>query len=106
MTDEELKVIEERLNKATPGPWYSSASAVPWKKGQRSPFEDQGASVRTAPCDENADDNRAALDVIIGGSQDEQGGAVGVLTNEDADFIAHARTDIEALLSEIKRLKT
>lgn len=106
MTDEELRAIEDRLAKATPGPWYSSNDAVPWRKDQRLPFDDKGAWVKTCPCDENADEGpRDAKDIVVGGAQDEQGGAVGVLSNEDAAFIAHARTDIAALLEEVRNLR-
>lgn len=104
MTHDELKAIEDRLSKTTPGPWHSSADAKPYDG--RSPFSEVGASIKNCPCDEEADfEPRGALTVIVGGAQDEQGGAVGVLRNEDADFIAHARTDIAALIEEVRRLK-
>lgn len=51
------------------GPWVSSNDAVPWTPRQRSAFDDLGASIST----------RDGSEIIVGGLQDEQGGAVGAL---------------------------
>jgi hypothetical protein len=107
VTDEELKAIEDRATKATPGPWYSSSDATPYNP-RGGIWSEQGATIKNVPCDESADadfEPRYALTIVIGGCQDEQGGAVGIPNNQDADFIAHARTDIALLLEEIKRLR-
>lgn len=90
MRTDRLTEIEQRLDAATPGPWTSDLSAVEFGQG---PFDDCGASVMDA--------NEEY--VVMGGQQDEQGGAVGVIKNADADFIAHSRSDMEWL---IERLST
>lgn len=85
-----LQDIKKRADAATDGPWEIEGKAVPWNAKQESPFVDQGAGI---------------CGVIVGGSQDEQGGAVGILKNEDAAFIANARQDIPDLLEEIAFLR-
>lgn len=87
--------IKARAEAATPGPWISDGMAHPWKPSQRSAFDDRGASI----------DSDATIghrqEVVVGGAQEEQGGAVGVLLNHDAEFIAHARADVPWLLVEL-----
>lgn len=105
--------LREIAEKASPGPWFSDEAAVPWTPRQRSPFTENGASVGVG-------DNEVVI--VQGGQQDEQGGAVGVLTNENAEHIAtfdphtvlallddlaaaRARIDeLEGLLRETERL--
>lgn len=101
MTPEQRAEIRERAAAATPGPWVQDGDAIPWSPRQRSPFIDQGANIE---CVKPAD-NGSTIFIVMGGAQDEQGGAVGVLTNEDAAFIAHARTDIPALLADNEALE-
>jgi len=96
----DLGPIRERCDAATLGPWYSTGDAVPWTADQKDDFTDQGAGISTVP-----GGSRYEGDIVRGGSQDEQGGAVGVLDNADAAFMAHARTDVPALLAEVKRLR-
>jgi len=74
---------------ATPGPWEAD-QAQPWTSGM-GPFDDWGASVTVN-----------GTVVIQGGAQDEQGGAVGVLLNEDAEYIAAANPQVMlTLLTEL-----
>lgn len=88
--------LRAKAQAATPGPWVSDGAAVPWTPKQRSPFTEYGASVAV-------DDETV---VVEGGQQDEQGGAVGVLTNEDADFIAAANPQtVLALLDRVEELE-
>ncbi len=96
---EALAAIRERCDKATPGPWYAT-EAVEWQP-HKGPWYDVGAGITTDP--ENT--SYAGCDVVEGGHQDEQGGAVGVLKNADAAFIAAARTDVPDLLAEVERLR-
>jgi len=70
MTPEELKEIQERTEKATPGPW----------RVERASFSDDGFAMFEI---ENVTEIQKA----------------------DADFIAHARTDIPKLLDCIKYLE-
>jgi len=88
LTPEHIAEIKALAEKATPGPWESDGMAVPFHPKQSSPFEDQGASVDP---------------VIIGGCQDEQGGAVGVLRNDDAAYIAAC--DPQTVLALIARIE-
>lgn len=83
-----LDEIAEREKRATPGEWFSSDDAIEWSPKQMNSFVDRGAAIEP--------------DIVVGGAQDEQGGAVGVIRNEDATFIAHARQDIPWLLSNIR----
>ena len=82
-----IEEIRQRLENATPGPWESDRGATDGAlTGNCNDAE--GASVMAGERDY----------IIIGGSQDEQGGCVGVCMNADAEFIAHSITDVEALL--------
>ena len=94
MTEERLAEIKARCEAATPGPWRFS-EAHEWQEGD-GPFDDWGADIQR---DADGDD------VVVGGAQDEQGGAVGVLRNEDAEFIAASREDVPWLLTEVERLE-
>jgi hypothetical protein len=77
MTEDQLKAIEARANGATAGPWHLAIC-----------------------CDEHGEDaTRANI----------EGGAVDVameVLNDDAVFIAAARTDVPALVTEVRRLRT
>ena len=81
--------IQARVDAATGGPWEAT-SCRPWSSRQQSPFDDYGASID---------------DVVVGGAQYEQGGAVGILLPEDAQFIAHARADVPWLLEAVRLLR-
>lgn len=78
MTDEELNIIEARANAATEGPWR---------------YEDD-----------------AVIEVRSGGDawicQTFSKGEEDFINHKgNGEFIAHARTDIPALIAEIRRLK-
>jgi len=92
MTDEELKAIRERCEAATPGPWLPSIHGfqiltgdswnticVFWERSS------SGAKFHHLP---RWEDGRAA----------SREGA-------NCDFIAHAITDVPALLAEVERLR-
>lgn len=84
----DVKAIRERVDKATPGPWVSTGDAAPWSDKRREfAF---GASIL-----------RDGVPIVEGGQQYESDEAVGVLGNDDADFIAHAREDIPVLLDAL-----
>ena len=84
MSPEELAAIKERCAQATPGPWTS-----PWDEAE----PDETAAFRAADGEEVV--SRAEYD------------CVGYLTvlEPDARFIAHARTDVPALVDEVERLR-
>lgn len=78
ITNEDLKAIRERAEKATSGPWRTE-----WGHDE---FRSRKKVVGTR---------------IICGMQFE----LHMPIPNDAEFIAHARTDVPALLDEIERLK-
>lgn len=88
--------IEELGELATPRPWFSDGGAVPYKPRQKSSFSDSGASVGTVKGDG---------DIVAGGLQDEQGGAVGVLNNEDADYIVATSNAAPDMARRLRRLR-
>jgi len=90
----DMEAITARLALATKGPWEAD-QAQPWTPRQKNAFGDYGASIVSVTGEE----------VVVGGSDDEQGGAIGVLTNEDAQFIANAWDDITNLLAYIHQLR-
>ncbi len=77
MNEQELAQIEERAAKATPGPWEME---IDWRYEYYSTFSWACGPETTAQDD---DENQAS---------------------SDADFIAHAREDIPALIAEVRRL--
>ncbi|MHB8372236.1 MAG: hypothetical protein ACYDBI_05955 [Thermoplasmataceae archaeon] len=83
MRPEELKEIEGRLTKATPGPWTTKKPGIDsdgWSKGVIIACVGRGQCVYGTP---------------PGGS----------FPASDQDFIAHARTDIQLLLLYILKLE-
>ena len=114
MTPTSLDDLLRLARAATPGPWRQSSQAVEWVAKQRSPFVDQGASIEQdddcfhyadgssshlGPLEESDGEQHSVPTIVVGGAQDEQGGAVGVLRNDDAAFIAAASPSvIEALV--------
>lgn len=85
MTDDELKEIEARCNAATPGPW---------KVENDSDYDEQSDTHSEWPWRINA----GTLTLCdIGGDGHSNDVA-------DFNFIANARTDIPALIAEVRRL--
>jgi hypothetical protein len=72
MSEDELRVIEERWEKATPGKW----------------------AVEQTCCEEN-----------VFFTVENDAFSPFILTDEDREAIAHARTDIPALVAEVRRLR-
>lgn len=79
------------VERHTPLPWHVETDAVEYKPSQRSPYDDYGASIKAGE-----------TDVVIGGCQDEQGGAVGILRNADAAFIVTAVNAHDDLVAALK----
>lgn len=93
MTNKELDAIYERVNKASTGPWTVEAngySGKNWLIGTVCVW--LGASCQ--------DDKYYSVTTDSVHASDLAGDA-----RTDADFIAHARTDIPALLAEVNRLR-
>jgi hypothetical protein len=87
---ERLRALEAT---ATPGRWESDDGAAP--ETSRNPFSERGASITT---DRPIKGRGNVPVVVMGGAQDEQGGGVGVLLNEDAAFIVAIRNALPDLL--------
>ena len=80
LTQEQLKEIEERCNKATPGPWTIRISS-----GEIASIETLDGSSEKSVIDADSD-------------------GVLVISHEDLAFILAARQDIPLLLEEIRFL--
>lgn len=87
----DLPAIRARAEAATPGPWYALPDPAPSRV-------DHGYRLV-------ATTTRAAADNVYG-LRDAMGypGLTKLDSDSDADFIAHAREDVPALLAEVERL--
>lgn len=85
-----LDGMEKIEQGATAGPWESDGEAFPY---DGRPFSESGAGIHDANY----------KDICIGGQQDEQGGAVGFLLNEDAALTALSRNALPPLLADLRR---
>jgi hypothetical protein len=88
VTNDEIAAIKQRADNATPGPWEWLSD-----HGDETPFydhEDQRSGDMLGP---------------IMGTWGNDGTAGIAMPVADAEFIAHAREDIHALLAEIARLR-
>lgn len=88
MTNEQLAEIERRLNNATPGPWVDTDSKP----------EAEGVVLILAGSDPLSTDAREVCvfcDMEVCDGQDLH----------NSVFIAHAPTDIAALIAEVRRLR-
>lgn len=96
MTPEELKEIEERCNKAKPGPW--SVFSIDYWEGEEHPSPQIWANSPEVPIAE-----------VIKGEWGDAGIFCGKISKKSAKanslFIAHAREDIPKLLGYIKELQ-
>ena len=79
MTPEELKIIEDRCSKATPGPWSAILPDITTSNWYISRRPGEGEDGFYISC------------IFTG--------------KEDADFVTHSREDIPKLLKYIKELK-
>jgi len=88
ITNDELKAMKERLEKATPGPWKATTEVVTNVAGGR---HSMGWEV-AGPCES----------ITFG---DGEYGYGAIPEQADAEFIAHSRTDMEKLIAEVERLR-
>lgn len=87
MIERELKIIEDRCNSATKGPWRSYIEGRDHESG------DNFIMTGINEGEEIWSDNRGD-DIYLTGA-----------THADQDFIAHARQDIPKLIEELRNLK-
>lgn len=90
MNKADMDALRLLAEQATPGLWEAD-EACAYQPGM-GPFDDYGASITS--------DN---VEVVVGGAQDEQGGAVGVLSNQDAAYIVAAQP--QTVLSLLNRIR-
>lgn len=89
----DLEAIEARANAASPGPWITS--------NPENAFKNWPIGFFSLGRDEEAKPSNWAITTDhIHASQMVSGGA-----KEDAEFISHARQDIPALITSIRRLE-
>ena len=81
MTPEELNAIEDRVNDASPGPWHTKGAGGLYMDG-------------TSP----------SAEVVIPDPPYRLHNPY--WTHGDAEFVAHARSDVPALVAEVRRLGT
>ncbi len=91
MTEQELAAIEARANEATAGPWVKNGSV---------PEQVIYAPTKRYP-------NRTSFMPIVYVTQTDyaSGEYYADMLDGDAEFIAHARTDVPALVAEVRRLR-
>lgn len=91
MTELDYDAIKARLEKTTPGPWQHGYAD---ESGRAS---DEGGATLVRAVDDDA--------TIVRGGSDDYTVNYGVLNEGDAEFIAHAREDVPALLDRIEVLE-
>ena len=102
MSEEELKAIEDRAAKATPGPWSAYEDDHVWQL-----FAEK--SERFSWTDEHGEEHVTVMAMhpwqLIKAPKQASRYAEYWPGMGDSDFIVHARTDIPALIAEIRSLR-
>lgn len=102
LSDERLAEIEQREAAATPGPWGTYEAGGGGRIDIAADMEHTGYGYRCrreiARLDEEPIDNDRSHDHW---DEDDDWSQV----HHDAEFVAHARSDVPALVAEVKRLK-
>ena len=90
MTEQELAAIEARANAATAGPWTAQTGEV----------------LYWSPRPTKAKPNAGYTHTLMRAEQTDyaSGEFFAVVDDTDATFIAHARTDVPALVAEVRKL--
>jgi len=106
LTDDRLDAIRARIEAATPGPWEATEGDLEGKPASE--------YVRTLLANREADGTSTGelhLALAANPIDPERGGTVvpaltgdGPQARANAEFIAHAREDVPALLAEVERL--
>jgi hypothetical protein len=87
LTDDELKAMKERLERATPGPWVKKDL----EEGQWVLRSQSAPNFGIPVLDEYLKHHQPYI-------------AYGI-NHRDANLIAHSRTDMEKLIAEVERLR-
>lgn len=88
----DLDAIERRANAATPGPWHAQATEEPQERAISNKIGDPRIGYYAWE----------GLAIAYGADEIPDEGAL--VAADNAEFIAHARTDIPALIAVIRRL--
>jgi len=105
MKREELKAIEAREEEATPGPWGYDPAHGECENTETCPNglerDKRGSADECEDCDHWYLEDSASLSgpTYLGDHGDEG------FRTKDAEFIAHSRQDVPALIAEVKRLE-
>lgn len=107
MTDEELAVIKERAEKATPGPWYSDYASRPYVMAEHTPVADVATDADADFIVHARTDVPALVAEVerLQGEEDHLQDALGEtqrLMGESNDALIHKLRDAEA---EVARLQ-
>jgi hypothetical protein len=108
MTAEELDAIEARAAAATPGPWhYNSYSAVYGSHADYDRLEKEWEAAGEPPADKGTEwwDRFYDADPDVAHVPAHHGDTAVRRRKKDAEFIAHARSDVPRLVAEIRRLR-
>jgi len=101
MNDEELQAIEARVNAATPGPWQTGSDlGGVWKKVALQRGLILQSHIAESKSRMFIEDYCGSL-TMWDAWQDEAKGR----EDRNAEFIAHARDDVPALIAEVRRLR-
>lgn len=94
MTEQELSEIEQRANLATPGPWHY------WHDDDWMAMNCYG--VTTDPCANGPEDDHEKFIALTLYQATPLVGIGDGLHHDNTAFIAHARTDIPALIAALR----
>ncbi|MDK2011134.1 MULTISPECIES: hypothetical protein [unclassified Deinococcus] len=113
MTDAELAAISERVQRATPGPWYPIVTDD--ERYQGAVYVGLQAHGKLSEVGLYVDGGRGKKLLVEGAIDDESVVAITCLQfprlayqdacDDNALFIAHARDDMPRLLAEVRRLR-
>ena len=95
MSEEELKVIEDRANVASSGPWTCKVDF----------FGGEDVDIKVTLCSPNVDVMFVADTLFAPESQAQWDRARNTQEFKDGVFFVHARQDVPALVAEIRRLQ-
>jgi hypothetical protein len=122
LSDQELLEIEERSNKASPGPWIAEPDLRPDIQNEKIYQSAHYLEKQISVYHHYKEKDRQKKNGIVFSGNDQQiiremSKTIGHVCElakyweenhsniDDAEFIAHARTDIPRLIEEIRRLK-
>lgn len=111
MTNEELDAVERRMNAATPGPWAWSENCLDYDAPEAH-FVELVTVSNPSVGDSTADGTgppfaffNTVMSAEMHHPKDSHAYCCVEIKKVDAAFIGYARTDVPALIAEVRRLK-